>query len=213
MPVKAHARLCFGPCPPQLSWQGQGHLMTRRVATVWYRAPEIWLADTTSPKVRDISATVVWSLGGVASATEHALHNSRRASEPAPVERRCHVAGPIPSNGTRRPRFVARPAMTGGFGIPANNQRDSTPPRSLGTRGRKKLKHKNQNIKNRNVETVIQKIKQSKVVHSTPPHRTHPAGSAQHAVVTRLVAGMPVPRRRARHADQKRTRSATAHSR
>ena len=188
-------------------------MINRRVATVWYRAPEIWLADTTSPKVRDISATVVWSLGGVASATEHALHNSRRASEPAPVERRCHVAGPIPSNGTRRPRFVARPAMTGGFGIPANNQRDSTPPRSLGTRGRKKLKHKNQNIKNRNVETVIQKIKQSKVVHSTPPHRTHPAGSAQHAVVTRLVAGMPLPRRRARHADQKRTRSATAHSR
>ena len=44
---------------------GQGHLMTRRVVTLWYRAPEILFVDTTAPKVRYTSAIDVWSLGCV----------------------------------------------------------------------------------------------------------------------------------------------------
>ena len=47
------------------SLQGQGHMMTRQVVTLWYRAPEILLADTISPKVRYTSAIDVWSLGCV----------------------------------------------------------------------------------------------------------------------------------------------------
>ena len=39
--------------------------MTRQVATIWYRAPEILLTDTSSQKVRYTSAIDVWSLGCV----------------------------------------------------------------------------------------------------------------------------------------------------
>ena len=47
------------------SLQGQGHMMTRQVMTLWYCAPEILLAETNSPKVRYTSAIDVWSLGCV----------------------------------------------------------------------------------------------------------------------------------------------------
>ena len=47
------------------SLQGQGKLMTRSVVTIWYRAPEILLADEIAPLVRYTSAIDVWSLGCV----------------------------------------------------------------------------------------------------------------------------------------------------
>ena len=47
------------------SLDGPGHLMTRNVVTLWYRAPEILLADTNSLKVRYTSAIDVWSFGCV----------------------------------------------------------------------------------------------------------------------------------------------------
>ena len=89
------------------SLQGHGRMMTRQVVTLWYRAPEILLADTTSPKVRYTSAIDVWSLGCVVyelvtgevlarAATEQGLlRNIVRAIGPCPPPLQAHYGASI----------------------------------------------------------------------------------------------------------------------
>ena len=77
--------------------QGQGELMTRNVVTVWYRAPEIMLADKTAPRVQYTSAIDVWSLGCVVYELLKGEPLARAADEEGVLRKIVKAIGPCPS--------------------------------------------------------------------------------------------------------------------
>ena len=70
--------------------------MTRNVVTLWYRAPEILLADTISPKVRYTSAIDVWSLGCVVYELVKGEVLARAADEQGVLRKIVRAIGPCP---------------------------------------------------------------------------------------------------------------------
>ena len=77
--------------------QGQGELMTRNVVTVWYRAPEIMLADKTTPRVQYTSAIDLWSLGCVVYELLKGEPLARAANEEGVLRKIVKAIGPCPS--------------------------------------------------------------------------------------------------------------------
>ena len=78
------------------SMQGHGHMMTRGVVTLWYRAPEILFADKTAKKARYTSAIDVWSLGCVVYELVTGKVLAQAATEQDVLRKIARAIGPCP---------------------------------------------------------------------------------------------------------------------
>ena len=79
-----------------VSSQGHGAVMTRNVMTLWYRAPEILLADKTSPEVMYTTRIDVWSLGCVMYELLRGQALARAADEEGVLRKIIRAIGPCP---------------------------------------------------------------------------------------------------------------------